>query len=81
MEGRVKLQGVTLNEQDAKAGAGLRISRHKFGRKLPGDMDWAATTFDFDVTEDASDVELICELRATHGEAWFDLASLRLVRR
>jgi hypothetical protein len=32
------------------------------------------------VEADVPDVELICQLRAATGEAWFDLESLRLVR-
>jgi hypothetical protein len=28
-----------------------------------------------------TEIELICELRASQGEVWFDEASLRLVRR
>jgi hypothetical protein len=33
------------------------------------------------VQQDQTDIELVCELRALQGEAWFDLASLRLIRR
>ena len=80
-EGKVRLRGVKLSEEDPKSGAGLRISRSKFSRKLSGDMDWATVPFDFEVQQDQTDVELVCELRASQGEAWFDLASLRLIRR
>ncbi|MBI3418261.1 MAG: hypothetical protein HY043_23470, partial [Verrucomicrobia bacterium] len=81
LEGRVRQQGVVLDEQDAKAGAGLRISRRKFSRKISGDMNWAATTFDFEVAEDQADMEIVCELRAKQGDVWFELGSLRLLRR
>lgn len=81
LQGKVRLQGVKLAGDDPKAGAGLRISRGKFSRKLSGDMDWTVVPFDFEVQQDRMDVELVCELRATQGKAWFDVASLRLMRR
>ena len=37
--------------------------------------------FEFEVTDDRSDVELVCELRAQKGEVWFEEESLRLLRR
>jgi spore coat protein H len=79
-EGKVRLQGVKLNAEDQKTGAGLRLSRQKFSRKLSGDMEWTTVPFDFEVQQDQMDVELVCELRASQGQAWFDLASLRLIR-
>jgi hypothetical protein len=33
------------------------------------------------VPDGIHDIELVCELRASNGEAWFDAESLRLVRR
>ena len=81
LEGKLRLQGVKLNPEDPKTGAGLRISRQKFSRQLSGDMDWTTIPFDFEVQQDQADVELVCELRAAQGQIWFDLASLRLVRR
>ena len=81
LEGMVKLQGVKLSEGDPKSGVGLRISRRKFSRKLTGDLGWTPLTFDFEVTPDKSEVELVCELRAEGGQAWFDLTTLQLLRR
>jgi hypothetical protein len=78
---RMKTQGVVLGTDDQKAGVGLRISRHKFGQKIPGDTDWTLVGFDFDVQQDQSDIELVCELRAVRGDVWFDLKSLKLIRR
>ena len=78
---RMKTQGVVLGTEDQKAGVGLRISRHKFGQKISGDTDWILVGFDFDVQQDQSDVELVCELRALRGDVWFDLKSLKLIRR
>ncbi|MEO8428281.1 MAG: CotH kinase family protein [Verrucomicrobiota bacterium] len=78
---RMKTEGVVLGTEDQKAGVGLRISRHKFGQKIPGDKEWTLVGFDFDVQQDQSDVELVCELRAVRGDVWFDLKSLKLIRR
>jgi hypothetical protein len=77
----MKTQGIVLGTEDQKAGVGLRVSRHKFGQKIPGDTDWTLVGFDFDVQQDQSDVELVCELRAVRGDVWFDLKSLKLIRR
>jgi hypothetical protein len=81
LEGKVKTQGVKLGSEDPKAGAGFRISRRNFSRKLSEDMDWTTVPFDFEVQQDHSDIELVCELRAAQGQVWFDLGSLRLIRR
>jgi hypothetical protein len=35
---------------------------------------------EFDRPAGPPETELLCELRAAAGEAWFDLGSLRLVR-
>ena len=81
-QGMAKAQGLKLTENDPKSGVGLRISRRKLGRKLPGDTDWAPLSFDFEVApENSGEVELVCELRAERGDAWFDLATLQLIKR
>ncbi len=81
LEARIKTQGVVFPENDPRAGAGLRVSRYRTGQKNSGDRSWTPITFDFEVPEDQSDVELICELRASTGDVWFDLKSLKLSRR
>ena len=35
---------------------------------------------EFELAKEGAEVELLCNLRAQAGEAWFDLESLRLVR-
>lgn len=80
-EARVKTQGVVLDANDQRAGAGLRVSRYRTGQKNTGDRDWTPTVFDLEVREGQGDVELVCELRADKGDVWFDLNSLRLSRR
>jgi spore coat protein H len=77
-EARVRTKGVVIDPADPRAGAGLRISRHRNGQKNAGDRDWFQVTFEFDVQHDGDEKELICELRADQGEIWYDLKSLKL---
>ena len=79
-EGRVRTQGVTPGSGEAGAGAGLRTSGGNVRDELSGSQEWQPVVYPFQVTEAGSEVELICELRAARGEAWFDSASLRVVR-
>ena len=78
--GRIKTEGVVLTAGDLKSGVGLRISRVALGQRFSGETAWTPVSFEFQV-QGISDVELVCELRASRGEAWFDLASLKLTRR
>jgi hypothetical protein len=78
--GRLRLEAVKLNSGDQKAGVGFRISRQKLSRELAGTLPWRAESFDFNVAQDHTEVELVCELRAAEGEVWFDQASLMLIR-
>jgi len=80
LEGRLRLSGVVIEAGDDRGGAGLRISKGTMPRKLTGTSDWRDFQYSFTVTEETADVELVCELRALKGEAWFDPSSLRLVR-
>lgn len=63
-------------------GAGLRVagvaSPHPYD--LVGANGWQKRRCEFEVAHPAREMELICELRAGRGEAWFDLESLRLVQ-
>jgi spore coat protein CotH len=93
LQGRAKTRGLTPDPGDRRGGAGLRISQHRFVQKLTGDTGWTDIAFEFDmggapaqfgfmgpITDENPDIELICELRAAKGEAWFDRDSLRLVQ-
>jgi hypothetical protein len=77
-EGRVKTQGVVLDPGDRRGGVGVRTGKDRLVQKLTGDSDWANLAFEFDVQDGMSEVELVCELRAAKGEAWFDASSLKL---
>jgi hypothetical protein len=61
-------------------GAGLRTSGDKRTQQLAGDTPWTSLQHNFEVPAGGDEKELVCELRASRGEAWFDLESLRLVR-
>jgi hypothetical protein len=92
--GRVKCQGVEPDPGDRRAGAGLRISGQRSVQKLTGNVEWSDFQFDFDpqtaapgfgfargIQEDIMELELVCELRARSGQAWFDVDSLRLIKK
>ncbi|MFM1768629.1 MAG: hypothetical protein RJA22_1158 [Verrucomicrobiota bacterium] len=88
LEGRVRTAGVEpiAKEKDTPnkgAGAGLRISQPAAARpnQLLGDQPWQKLEYEFTVPAGPDEVVLICELRASAGEAWFDLGSLRLRRK
>jgi len=53
--------------------------RQSPSRRLEGDSDWQTVAVEFELTG-VEDIELVGEFRATRGEAWFDTASLRLIR-
>ena len=82
-EGQARTKGVVPLTDQKGEGAGLRISGSRTARpnKLAGDSAWQKLEYDFTVSLEAREVELLCELRAIEGEAWFDLGSLRVVRK
>jgi spore coat protein CotH len=80
-EGKVRVQGVMIQEGDQRAGAGLRVSQAPMQPHLTGSSAWTPYGYEFAVEDEATEVELICELtRTLQGEALFDANSLRLVR-
>lgn len=80
-EGRIRTKGVLTSGKDGGSGAALRVlgNGHRTGG-IPGDSDWQAAQVDFRVASPGGDVALVCELRGTTGEAWFDVGSLQLAR-
>jgi spore coat protein H len=79
-EGQVKVVGVKPLPFGQHQGAGLRVTGGVRESGLMGDSEWRALSMEFEVTETTQDVELVCELRASSGEAWFGLESLKLMR-
>ena len=83
-EGSARCKGVVPQHDELRGdGAGLRISGNQQPRrhKLAGDSPWEKLAFEFEVDALSAEVELVCELRASQGEVWFDEDSLRLVRK
>ncbi|MBI4604676.1 MAG: CotH kinase family protein [Planctomycetes bacterium] len=96
LEGKVRTIGVVpladpeTDEEGLKpGGASVRVSGQHPPRKLRGTTPWRTFAFELTVGPAEGDeapvvdgaAELVCDLRAERGEAWFDLDSLRLVRR
>jgi hypothetical protein len=64
-------------------GAGLRVSGYPTShteRQLTGDTEWTPISVTFEVKGEESEVEFVCQLRGSAGQAWFELESLRLSR-
>jgi hypothetical protein len=78
-EGKIKTTSIK-SDVAGGAGARLRISRGTGPRGLSGNNDWQDVAYSFEVTESGTDVEFVCELRASRGEAFFDASSLRVVK-
>jgi len=49
--------------------------------RLTGTADWTDVSYEIELREPVADLEVLCELNADAGEAWFDLKSLRLARK
>jgi hypothetical protein len=80
-EGLARVAGVKPLPYGKYQGAGLRVAGSVRGAgSLVGDSDWRALSADFEVTEETQEVEFVCELRASAGEVWFGVESLRLVQ-
>jgi spore coat protein CotH len=81
-EGSVKTAAVTALNFGKNHGATLRVSGAPAIRPpgLLGDKAWKTLQVPFQTTEREQEVELVCDLRASRGTAWFDVESLHLVR-
>jgi spore coat protein H len=74
-EGRARTTGMGGN-----GGVCLRISGQRRAWTRSRDDEWIELKFPVTIDEVIGEVELVCEFGGAAGEAWFDLASLRLVR-
>ncbi len=80
-EGKVRVDGVQPLGFGAHQGAGLRIrGQPRQSEDLTGTSAWRVLSTQFQTKDLAQEVEFVCELRASAGEAWFDCASLRVVQ-
>ena len=73
---------VATRDEKKGEGAGIRISGSQQPRnnKLFADSPWQKLEYEFAVTDLSDEIDLVCELRASQGEVWFDVESLKLVR-
>jgi spore coat protein H len=80
-DGVVKVAGVRPLHYGKYQGAGLRVAGSvRDSGSLVGDSDWRPLSAEFVITGETQEVELLCELRASAGAAWFQVDSLRLVQ-
>lgn len=68
------------DENAPGVGAGLRLSVGTRENSLVGSNDYKAVDFEFEVTEEAADVELVIELRASKGFIAIKAESLSLTK-
>ena len=81
--GVVPVPATFTNDLKKGTGAGIRLHASSKPRenKLLGDAPWQKISYVLSNKFDQPiEMELLCELRATAGEAWFDLDSLKLVK-
>jgi hypothetical protein len=80
-EGRARVTGVTSLPFGNSQGAGLRVAgKPQRSAELTDTSGWEGLKIEFEVRSPEELVVLICQLRAAKGEAWFEKASLSLVR-
>ena len=80
LEGSARTSGVAGLPSRTGSGAGVRALGNRRGSGVQDSSDWTLVRHEFAVQEDCEYVELIAELRAFSGMAWFDPDSLRLIR-
>ena len=77
--GRVRTAGIRPWPFGRGQGAMLRIAGGpRPAEGLLGDTSWQRLEHAFDVDGPVAEVEVVCEVRSTRGEAWFDGDSLRI---
>jgi hypothetical protein len=81
LEGALTVKNVTPRRDAEGTGAGLRLSGGVRKGGASGSAPWKPVAAEFEVLEALGVVELVAELRATSGEAWYAVDAFRLVRR
>ena len=71
---------VPTADEKGPGGAGLRISGAARENHVDGTTDWQTVSYEFGIDEESGGVELIAELRASAGSAFFEIESLRVVK-
>jgi hypothetical protein len=49
-------------------------------RRIVGTTDWTDVNYRIELRQPIADLDVLCELYGSGGEAWFDLKSLKIVR-
>lgn len=80
LEAKVKTEGVAALQDQSGSGAGVRLSGAGRTNAQEGTKDWTTLAHQFEIAEAQREVELVLELRATAGQAWFDTQHLVLVK-
>lgn len=80
--GRCKTQRLEAFEDQFGRGAAIRTTGSTSTResRLEDSSPWTHLHYDLEHPEDGA-IEFIVEVRGNHGEAWFDLDSLRIIAR
>jgi len=80
VEAKILVADVVPIRDDLLRGATLHRHGEAPTARLVGSSDWVHCQDEFEVQEDRRQVEFLLELRAKHGQAWFDRESLILIR-
>jgi hypothetical protein len=78
--GRLRTEGLQFDNNVTLGGVTLRISGDRNAKMLTSAPDWTPFTYNFSVAG-LTDIELLCELRASRGRVWFEEGSLKLIRK
>jgi hypothetical protein len=78
--GRLRTTALMFDEGVTRGGVTLRASGDRNPRMLSEAPDWTTFTYEFTVGG-LTDIELVCELRASRGSVWFEADSLKLIRK
>jgi spore coat protein H len=79
LPGRYRVEGVVAT-RELDGNVALRVSGSPQAVRLTGSSGWRSIGHDFEVNEPGADIEFVCEFYGSQGEAWFDLASLKVKR-
>jgi hypothetical protein len=77
---KVKTADVVSIAEPSGSGAGVRLSGGQRTNKVEGNTGWTPVEHAFTASGAWQEIELVCELRATKGQAWFDKNSLQVVK-
>jgi hypothetical protein len=80
--GRTRIAGVKPLPYGKHQGAGLRVTGSlRQPEDFVGDSSGRLLEAPFQIDSPSAVIEFVCELRASAGEVWFDLDSLRVLQR